>query len=186
MRSWWGKSSSKKKASKESIICTIHQKLKISDGKVSSRTGGSRRHCNDTVSELGSQSRAESRSTSPSKQVGRCQSFVERSNAQPLPLPGLHPAAVGRTDSEISVSTKPKLEKGSKSSLFLPLPRPACIRSRANPTDLDGELVTASVSSESSIDSDDPADSRQRSPLANDFDNLTRTAATSPSRLACW
>ncbi|KAJ4705993.1 Mitogen-activated protein kinase kinase kinase [Melia azedarach] len=181
MRSWWGKSSSKKKASKESIICTIHQKLKISDGKVSSRTGGSRRHCNDTVSELGSQSRAESRSTSPSKQVGRCQSFVERSNAQPLPLPGLHPAAVGRTDSEISVSTKPKLEKGSKSSLFLPLPRPACIRSRANPTDLDGELVTASVSSESSIDSDDPADSRQRSPLANDFDNLTRTAATSPS-----
>lgn len=185
MRSWWGKSSSKKKASKDGIIFTLHQKFKITEGKASSRSGGSRRQSNDSVSEMGSQSRAESRSTSPSKQVGRCQSFVERPNAQPLPLPGLHPAAVSRTDSEISVSTKPKLEKGSKSSLFLPLPRPACIRSRANATDLDGDLITASVSSESSIDSDDQADSRHRSPLANDYDNVTRTAASSPSRLAC-
>lgn len=186
MRSWWGKSSSKKKASKDGIICTIHQKIKITcEGKASSKSGGSRRHCNDTVSELGSQSRAESRSTSPSKQVGRSQSFVERSNAQPLPLPGLRSAAVSRTASEISISTKPKLEKGSKSSLFLPLPRPACIRSRANPADLDGDLITASISSESSIDSDDQADSRHRSPLANDYDNGTRTAVSSPSRLAC-
>ncbi|KAH9677715.1 protein kinase domain-containing protein [Citrus sinensis] len=182
MRSWWGKSSSKKKASKDGIICTIHQKIKITcEGKASSKSGGSRRPCNDTVSELGSQSRAESRSTSPSKQVGRSQSFVERSNAQPLPLPGLRSAAVSRTASEISISTKPKLEKGSKSSLFLPLPRPACIRSRANPADLDGDLITASISSESSIDSDDQADSRHRSPLANDYDNGTRTAASSPS-----
>lgn len=182
MRSWWGKSSSKKKASKDGIICTIHQKIKITcEGKASSKSGGSRRHCNDTVSELGSQSRAESRSTSPSKQVGRSQSFVERSNAQPLPLPGLRSAAVSRTASEISISTKPKLEKGSKSSLFLPLPRPACIRSRANPADLDGDLITASISSESSIDSDEQADSRHRSPLANDYDNGTRTAASSPS-----
>ncbi|GAY34821.1 hypothetical protein CUMW_284660, partial [Citrus unshiu] len=111
----------------------------------------------------------------------RSQSFVERSNAQPLPLPGLRSAAVSRTASEISISTKPKLEKGSKSSLFLPLPRPACIRSRANPADLDGDLITASISSESSIDSDDQADSRHRSPLANDYDNGTRTAASSPS-----
>ncbi|XP_031281102.1 mitogen-activated protein kinase kinase kinase YODA-like isoform X2 [Pistacia vera] len=182
MRSWWGKSSSKKKASKENFISTLHQKLKTTpEGKQSSRSGGSRRHCNDTVSELGSQSRAESRSTSPSKKVYRCQSFAERSDAQPLPLPGPHPAAVGRTDSEISVSAKPRLEKGAKTSLFLPLPKPACIRNRANATDLDGDLVTASFSSDCSIDSDDPADSRNRSPLANDYDNGTRTALSSGS-----
>ncbi|KAJ0100349.1 hypothetical protein Patl1_20156 [Pistacia atlantica] len=182
MRSWWGKSSSKKKASKENFISTLHQKLKTTpEGKQSSRSGGSRRHCNDTVSELGSQSRAESRSTSPSKKVYRCQSFAERTDAQPLPLPGPHPAAVGRTDSEISVSAKPRLEKGAKTSLFLPLPKPACIRNRANATDLDGDLVTASFSSDCSIDSDDPADSRNRSPLANDYDNGTRTALSSSS-----
>ncbi|KAJ0043119.1 hypothetical protein Pint_17483 [Pistacia integerrima] len=157
MRSWWGKSSSKKKASKENFISTLHQKLKTTpEGKQSSRSGGSRRHCNDTVSELGSQSRAESRSTSPSKKVYRCQSFAERSDAQPLPLPGPHPAAVDRTDSEISVSAKPRLEK-------------------------DGDLVTASFSSDCSIDSDDPADSHNRSPLANDYDNGTRTALSSGS-----
>ncbi|KAK0597152.1 hypothetical protein LWI29_022282 [Acer saccharum] len=184
MRSWWGKSSSKKKSNKESIIGTLHQKFKTtSEGKLNSRSGGSRRHSSDIVSEKGPQSQVESRSTSPSKKVSRCQSFADRPNAQPLPLPGLHPAAVGRTDSEISVSTKPKLEKASKSSLFLPLPRPACIRSRANPGDLDGDFVTASVSSESSNDSDDPADSRQRSPLANDYENGTRTAAGSPSSM---
>lgn len=181
MRAWWGKSSSKKKSSKESIG-TLHQKIKsTSESKVNSRSGGSRRHSSDIVSERGSQSRVESRASSPSKQVSRCQSFNDRPNAQPLPLPVLHPAAVRRTDSEIGVSTKPKSEKGSK-SIFPPLPRPACIRSRANPGDLDGDLVTASVSSESSSDSDDPADSQQRSPLANDYDIGTRTAACSPSR----
>ncbi|XP_044504608.1 mitogen-activated protein kinase kinase kinase YODA-like isoform X2 [Mangifera indica] len=132
---------------------------------------------------LGSQSRAESRSTSPSKQVFRCQSFAERTNTQPLPLPGPHPAAVGRTDSEISVLTKPRLGKVSKASLFLPLPKPACIRARANATDLDGDLVTTSFSSEGSIDSDDPADSHHHSPLANDYDNGTRTALSSSSRM---
>ncbi|XP_044506016.1 mitogen-activated protein kinase kinase kinase YODA-like [Mangifera indica] len=182
MRSLWGKSSSKKKASKENIICTLHKKSKnTSEGKQGSRSGGSQRHCNDNISELGSQSRAESRSTSPSKQVSRCQSFAERTNAQPLPLPGPHPAAVGRTDSGISVSTKPRLGKGSKKSLFLPLRKPACIRGRANATDLDGDLVTTSFSSEGSTDSDDPADSHHRSPLTNDYDNGTRTAFSSPS-----
>lgn len=184
MPSWWGKSSSKdakKKTSKESLIDTLHRKFKIpSESKSNSRSGGSKRHCSDAISEKGSQSRAGSRSPSPSKHVARCQSFSERPHAQPLPLPGLHPASIGRTDSGISISPKPRLEKGSKSSLFLPLPRPGCIRGRPNPTDLDGDLVTASVSSESSIDSDDPTDSRSRSPFATDYDNGTRTAASSP------
>ncbi|KAF9668384.1 hypothetical protein SADUNF_Sadunf15G0123100 [Salix dunnii] len=184
MPSWWGKSSSKevkKKANKESFIDTLHKRFKSpSDGKLSGRSGGSRRRCNDTISERGSQSRAESRSPSPtSKHVSRCQSFAERPQAQPLPLPGVRPASVGRTDSGIGISTKPRLGKGgAKSSLFLPLPRPGCIRNRSNPTDLDGDLATASVFS---TDYEDPADSSHCSPLATDHDHGTRTIASSPS-----
>uniref|UniRef100_A0A5B6ZEK5 mitogen-activated protein kinase kinase kinase n=1 Tax=Davidia involucrata TaxID=16924 RepID=A0A5B6ZEK5_DAVIN len=187
MPSWWGKSSSKeakKKTNKESLIDTLHRKLKIpSEGKPASRSGGSQRRGSDTVSEKGPQSQVQSRSPSPSKRVSRCQSFVQRPHDQPLPLPGLQPARIGRTDSGISVSAKPRLEKRSKPSLFLPLPRPGCIRNRADPIDLDGDLVTDSVSSECSIGSDDPADSRQRSPLASDYDNGSRTAAGSPSSM---
>jgi hypothetical protein len=189
MPSWWGKSSSKevkKKANKESFIDTLHRRFKSpSDGKLNGRPGGSRRRCSDTISERGSQSRAESRSPSPSpssKHVSRCQSFAERPHAQPLPLPGVHPASVGRTDSGIGISTKPRLQKGAKSSLFLPLPRPGCMRNKSNPTDLDGDLATTSVFSESSTDSEDPADSSHRSPLATDYDLGTRTIASSPSR----
>ncbi|GAB2265179.1 hypothetical protein Dimus_000244 [Dionaea muscipula] len=186
MPSWWGKSSSKEvkrktSASKESFIDALQRKFKFSsDGKFddSPRGSRSRRRCSDTISERGAESRAESRSPSPSNNVVRCQSFVERPLAQPLPLPRFHSANVGRTDSGISVTTKPK---SFKSSLFLPLPKPACIRSRPDPTDIDSDLVTASVSSESSIDSDDLTDSRMRSPQASDGDNGMRTAAGSPS-----
>ncbi|KAG4952488.1 hypothetical protein JHK82_045373 [Glycine max] len=185
MPSWWGKSSStKKKANKESFIDAFHRKFKIpSEGKPSGRSGGSRRHCDDSISEKGAQSPPESRSPSPSK-VGRCQSFVERPHAQPLPLPGLHPSNISRADSEISIpSSRRRHGKGSKSSLFLPLPKPACMRGRLNPAELDGDLVTASVSSESSADSDEPVDSHNRSPLATDCETGTRTAAGSPSSL---
>lgn len=185
MPSWWGKPSSKetkKKASKESFIDTLQRKFKSpSEGKLSSRSGGSGRRCNDTISEKGAQSPPESRSPSPSK-VARCQSFAERPRAQPLPLPGLHPSSISRADSEISISSKIRQEKSSKQSLFPPLPRPACMRGRLNPGDLDSDLITASVSSESSADSDEPLDSRNRSPLATDSETGTRTAAGSPSR----
>ncbi|XWS48458.1 hypothetical protein CRYUN_Cryun13aG0079100 [Craigia yunnanensis] len=184
MPSWWGRPSSKevkKKPSKESFIDTLHQKFKIpSEAKPNSRSG---RHCSDTISEKGSQSRAESRSPSPSKQVSRCQSFAQSPHAQPLPLPGLHPAIVGRTDSGIGISTKARPEKGSKLSLFLPLPRPGCIRHRPNPDDLDEDYITPSVSSESSAESDDPTDWHHCCPQATDYENGTRTAATSPSRI---
>ncbi|KOM55121.1 hypothetical protein LR48_Vigan10g101300 [Vigna angularis] len=183
MPTWWGKSSSKetkKKANKESFINSFHRRFKIpSESKSSSRSGGSRRHCNDSISEKGAQSPPESRSPSPSK-VARCQSFAERPHAQPLPLPVLHPSNISRADSEISISAKSRLEKGSKPSLF-PLPKPACMRGRLNPADLDGDLVTASVSSESSADSDEPVDSRNLSPLATDCENGARTAAGCPS-----
>ena len=181
MPSWWRKPSSKevkKKTSKESFIDSLHRKFKIpSEGKPNSRSGVSRRCCNDTISEKGSQSPAESRSPSPSKQVSRSQSFAERPHAQPLPLPDL-----GGTDSGIGISTKARPEKGSKSSLFLPLPRPGCIRHRPNLNDLDGDYVTSSVFSDSSAESDDPTDSHHRSPQATDYDNGTRTAVSSPCR----
>jgi len=184
MLTWWGKSSSKeskKKSNKESFFDTLHRKLKISsEGKLSTRSGGSRRNCNDSVSEKGDRSPIESRSPSPSK-VARCQSFIERPHAQPLPLPGLHPSSVGRVDSEISISSKSRLEKVSKPSLFLPLPTPGCIRCKPNPADLDGDVVTASVFSDCSADSDDPQ-SHNRSPLVADCETGTRTAAGSPSR----
>ncbi|CAI0403252.1 unnamed protein product [Linum tenue] len=184
MRPWWGKSSSKevkKKGSKESFIDTLHRRFKSpSDGKLSSRSGVSRRHLNDTVSEMGAQSRPDSRSPSPpSKHVSRCQSFAERLSAQPLPRPGVHPAAVGRTDSELGVTTKPRLEKAPKS--FLPLPRPACIRNKSNQADLDGDLITASVSSASSTDIDDPVDLNQPSPRAT---TMKPREAKKPAKLS--
>lgn len=191
MRSWWGKSSkeSKKKASKESFIDTLHRKFRNpSEGKVNTNgsSGGSRRRCIDTVSERGSQSRAESRSPSPSKQVSRCQSFAERPHtAQPLPLP-LKSSDLGRTESGISKTAKSRLEKVGKSASLLPLPKPSCIRHRLEPTDLEENLTTDSVYSDGSSNIDDVAESGLRSPQATDYDNGTRTAASSlPSRLAC-
>ncbi|OIT03817.1 PREDICTED: mitogen-activated protein kinase kinase kinase YODA-like isoform X2 [Nicotiana attenuata] len=187
MPSWWGKSTSKeakKKVTKESFIDTLHRKFKSpSEAKSPSKSGGSRRHSSDIAFEKGSQSQAQSRSSSPSKHVLRCQSFAESALAQPLPLPGLPTASVIRTDSGLSQSARPRTEKGSKPSLFLPLSKPACIRHRLDPADADGELVFASVSSECSIESDDPSDSRQRSPLASDFETGNRAALGSPYSL---
>lgn len=184
MPSWWGKSSSKevkKKTNKESFIDTLHRKFKTpTEEKGNIRSGASRRRASDIVSEKGSLSRAESRSPSPSTKVARCQSFAERGLAQPLPLPGVHPSSLGRSDSGISVQ-RPGLEKRSKPSLFLPLPRPACISNRGDPTDVDADIPTGSVSSDSTVDSDDPADSRHLSPRAVDFENGSRTVANSPS-----
>lgn len=176
MRSWWGKSSSKeakKKPSKESFIDTLQRKLKFpSEGKSSSQKQRS-----DTVSRNQFLSRPVSRSTSPSKHVGRCQSFAERPQAQPLPLP-CH-AGVARTESSLA---KPRQGKGAKPLLFLPLPKPGCIQNRLDHPEFDGDLMTASVSSDCSVDSDDPGDSSQRSPLASDCDLGNGTASGSPSR----
>ncbi|KAJ4712055.1 Kinase superfamily protein [Melia azedarach] len=153
-----------------------------SQEKSSSRSGGSTRRYNDTVSERGSLSRVPSRSPSPSKNVSRCQSFAERPRAQPLPLPGGHLARLGRSDSEISELTKPRFDRSSK-PMFLPLPTPGHVPNRLDPIDAEGDLATASVSSDSSIDSDDPTDSRLLSPLTSDYENGNKTAATSPSSM---
>ncbi|XP_024969926.1 mitogen-activated protein kinase kinase kinase YODA-like [Cynara cardunculus var. scolymus] len=187
MPSWWGKSSSKeakkKKTSKESLFDTFRRFRIPSDNKSTNRSCGSRRACSDTFSEKGSLSRVESRSVSPSretKHVARCQSFQHRPQAQPLPLPALLPLHVVSNEPGISVSGKPRQEKGSKSSSFLPLPHPECMQTRPDPADYDG---ADSVSSECYSDSDDPPDSSQRSPLASDYDTGSRTTAGSPTSM---
>lgn len=187
MPSLWGKSSSKevkKKANRGSFIDSIHRKFKsASEEKCNSRSGESRRRCSDTVSERGTRSRVPSRSPSPSPstQVSRCQSFAERPHAQPLPLPGVHLPRIGRTNSGISAAAKPGFDRGSKSHFF-PLPRPGCVLNRADPADAEADIATVSFSSDSSIDSDDPSDSRFLSPLASDYENGNRTTMNSSSR----
>ncbi|XP_062074346.1 mitogen-activated protein kinase kinase kinase YODA [Humulus lupulus] len=180
MPSWWGKSSSKegkKKGNKESFIDTIHRKFKSApEDKSSSKSGGSRRR-SDTISERGSLSRVPSRSPSPSTQVSRCQSFAERPLAQPLPLPRTQLSSIGRTNSSISTSSKSELDRRSKPLMVFPLPKPVCLLIA------EGDLATASVSSDSSTDSDDPSESRLISPLTSDYENGNKTALNSPSRV---
>ncbi|KAL5994388.1 hypothetical protein ACLOJK_024438 [Asimina triloba] len=180
-----GAPEAKKKTTKENFIDTLHRKFKShSEEKGNIRPGGSRRRSNDIgiTSEKGSRSRSESRSSSPSKQVSRCQSFAERPHAQPLPLPGAHPSNVGRTASGISIS-RPASEKRVKPSLFLPLPKPGHRLNKPDAADVDGDLATASLSSDCSIDSDDPLDSRLVSPQGNDYDTGSRAAANSHSSM---
>ncbi|XP_071710246.1 mitogen-activated protein kinase kinase kinase YODA-like isoform X2 [Rutidosis leptorrhynchoides] len=158
MPSWWGKSSSKeakkKKTNKESLINTLKKFRIPSDNKSRNRSA---------VSEKGSLS-----TLKESKHVARCQSFQERSQGQPLPLPAIHPLRVTSNESGIDVLGKPTLEKGSKVSLFTPH------------FDFDG---AESVFSECYSDSDDPRDSSQRSPLASDYDTISRTTAGSPTSM---
>lgn len=184
MPSWWGKSSSrdvKKKTTTESFIDTLQRFISPTEQRGNVKSGGTRRRSRDTTSEKGSQSRAESRSTSPSTQVSRCQSFADRSHAQPLPLPGLN-SGITRTPSGISVS-KPMLEKRGKPPLRLPLPTPDRVLRRPDSNDVEAELATASVSSNCSVDSDDLADSRLQSPVGNGFDSGSRVIASNHSSL---
>ncbi|KAK6117629.1 hypothetical protein DH2020_048644 [Rehmannia glutinosa] len=187
MPSWWGKSSSKeakKKTTKESFIDTLHKKFKSPESKSSNRSGGSRRRSSDTVSERGSQSRAQSRSPSPSKNVAMskfCRKAL-KPNHFPCQACALPMSVV--LDSGISEIGKAKTGKGLQ-TIIVSSSSQACMHpSRLDPADLDGELAVASISSECSIESDDPADSRQRSPLANDYDIGCRTAAGSPTSIS--
>lgn len=185
MPPWWGKSSSKevkKKSNKESFIDTIHRKFKsASEEKCNSRSGVSRRHCSDTVSERDARSRVPSRSPSPSKHVSRCQSFAERPHAQPLPLPGVQLPSIVRTNSGINATSKKGFDRVSKPHT-LPLPRPGCNPNKAEAADAEADIASGSVSSISTTDSDDPSDPRLLSPLASDYENGNKTTLSSPSR----
>ncbi|XP_020215984.1 mitogen-activated protein kinase kinase kinase YODA [Cajanus cajan] len=169
---WWGKSSSKEVKRKENRHCimdAIQRKL--------NKSRWSRRHRSETISEKGSISLAPSRSPSPTAHVYRCQSFGERPLAQPLPLPlpppKTHLPAANHANygTRITAKLESSSTRGSKSSLYLPLPKPGCVSNRGEPTYAEEDIATASVSSGSSIDSDDQCDSRFLSPLASDCEN---------------
>lgn len=184
MPSWWGKSSSKevkKEANKESIIDTIQRKFKIaSEEKWNNRSKGSRRRT-ETISVKVPQSCAESRSTSPSTQVSRCQSFAERPQAQPLPLPGVRLSNIKRADSGNSASRKRRIDRGSNPLSSLPLPKLGDVPNETY-ADVETDIATGSISSDSSNYSDDPPDSCLLSPQASDYENGNKTAINSPSR----
>ena len=182
MPSWWGKSSSKdvkKRTTKENFIDTLQRFLSPTEQRGNVKSGGTRRRSRDTTSEKGSRSRAESRSTSPSTQVSRCESFADRPHAQPLPLPGLN-SGITHTPSGISIS-KPMLEKRGKPPLVLPLPTSDRVPRRPDANDTEADLATASGSSNCSVDSDDPAESRLHSPVGNGFDNGSMVMANNHS-----
>lgn len=175
MRSWWGKSSKdvKKSSNKESIIGSLHRRC--------IRPGAPRRRRSDITSEKVSQARSDSRSPSPSRKVSRCQSFGERPQAQPLPLPGSHFNYICRARSGNSAPTEQSQDRGSKTSLFLPLPEPGNVKIGAGALVGEEELATASNSSDSSSDTDDPSDSRLVSPQASDYENGIKSDTASPS-----
>jgi mitogen-activated protein kinase kinase kinase YODA len=183
MPPWWGKSSSKdtKKRTKENLIDTLHRFISSSDQKSPTESKANRRKNNNIISAKGSQSRAESRATSPSKNVSRCQSFSDR--PQPLPLP--HRPAVTRTASEVGIS-RPLLEKRGKPQLLLPLPTPTnCLLKKPEINEACGTdfPTPASNSSIGSVESDDPGGGSQlHSPVRTDVENACRPVRKNHAR----
>nr|KYP65641.1 Mitogen-activated protein kinase kinase kinase 2 [Cajanus cajan] len=175
MPSWWGKSSSKevkKKPSRESIIDTIQRKLKNASEEKCNNNSGRSRYLDDAISKKGSRSLTPSRSPSPTTHVSRCQSFAERPSSQPLPLPRSHLPAVVDATSGLILSSKLERAIGSKPSLHFPLPKPGFVSNKEEPTYAEGDIGTASVSSDSSVDSGNSFDSPHIvSPLAFDYEN---------------
>ncbi|KAL5212674.1 hypothetical protein ABZP36_023521 [Zizania latifolia] len=179
MPPWWGKSSSKevKKTAKENLIDTFQRLLSPNEQKGSRKSRGNRRRGKDPNAEKGCWSTAHSRSTSPSKEVSRCQSFAAaRPHAQPLPLPRSH-AVIARTASDVTES-KVILEKHSNGQR-LPLPTANRVNKRPEIIEPVAELAIASVSSSGSICSDDPGDSQLQGPVGNDAENVAKVATTS-------
>lgn len=185
MAPWWGKPSSKEVKRKENTDCfinTIQRKSKsASEEKRNDKSRGSSRHLSDTISEKGSISPVPSRSPSPPTHVFCCQ-IAERPHAQALPLPGLHLPSANHANSGINVTPKLESTTGSKPSLDFPLPKPGYVLNRGQPTDAEGDVATASVCSDSSVDSDDQSNSHVLSPLASDCENGNRTAMQSSFR----
>lgn len=174
MPSLWGKSSSKdakRKIKKQGFIDSIHRKFKnISIDRRSNKSRGSKTH-NDTISEKGS---AVTKSATSSTQVSRCQSFADRPVALPLPLPGSH-------SHNSSVNTSPKKDFGGNFRPLLFPPLAEDIPDAGNLRDAKSDLGIASVSSDSSVDSDDTQDQHPPGPRESDHGIKKKLAVKSPS-----
>ncbi|CAK8579210.1 unnamed protein product [Lathyrus sativus] len=195
MAPWWGKPSSKeaknKKTNRESIFDMIQRKLKnVSEAKSNYKSGGSRGHHNCSISKKGSRSFGPStRSSSSSPTVSRCLSFADHHYSRPNPVPGSPIHTASNASSGIILTSK--LERAtedpsSRPSIYFPLPEPGYLTMKIETepplTDVEGDIVTASVSCDSSIDSGDSSDSHLVSPLASDCENRNRaTINTSKS-----
>lgn len=176
---FWSKSSSKeakKKANGGGVFGSIQRKLKSPS---ESKQISSRRR-SEIASEKGSYSRACSESSSPSTLVARSQSFAERPHSHPLPLPE-NLSATDRADSGRRASKNPGNSKGSSSLVLFPLPKPNQPQNAHGHADVEGDLATDSVFTESDSDSDDPSDSRLLSPQASDYEIGNKTSTNSPS-----
>ncbi|XP_010539223.1 PREDICTED: mitogen-activated protein kinase kinase kinase YODA-like [Tarenaya hassleriana] len=173
MPTWRGKSTPKNgkwKSKWESFLDTLNRKLRLSSARrTANRSQGTHRRHNDSISERGFRTWVPSTPPSPSAAVSRCQSFVGTPLAQPLPLPLPLPRANSPT---ICCTDKPECDLDSKQLLFSPPP---------DADSVEGYIATASISSGSSIESDDPSDSRLLSPLTSDHDNGIKIASNSPS-----
>ncbi|PNY08634.1 ATP binding protein [Trifolium pratense] len=185
MAPWWGKLSSKevkeKKTNRENIFDMIQRKFKkASEERSCYKSEGSRKHHSSTISKKGSRSFGPStKSPSPSPTVSRCLSFADNHYSRPPPVSGSSLPTVSNANSEI-ISTS-KLERAAgdpapRPSIYFPLPEPGYLTIRGEVTDVEGDIVTASVSCDSSIDSGDSSDSHPVSPLASDCEN--RNTAT--------
>ncbi|KAL2902506.1 Mitogen-activated protein kinase kinase kinase YODA [Bienertia sinuspersici] len=156
MPSWWGKSSCievKQNTDKRSFIDSIRKlKRHLETGK----SGGSQRYCIDICSE---KETTPSASALPSLQVSRCHSFTDHPQAQPLPRPRLR--------SETCAYSPPRHRHDSK---------------HPHAPDAWGDLATASVSSNSSFDTNDQPGSQLLSLQASDYESGNVTAISSPSR----
>lgn len=163
MPSWWRKSSSKevkKKGGKDNLLDALHfGKLKFSsEGKGSFQSSGASRRCSlDTASENGSGPRTDSASPLPSAYVSRSQSFAERPHGQPLPLP----SALCCGEAGISLIQPFRNRSGRLSPCLLPSPDQ--VLNRLDIAGVDGGLSSTSVSSVSSVGSDEPAELQQDS-----------------------
>lgn len=195
MAPWWGKPSSKevkkKKTNRESIFDMIQRKLKnVSEVKSNYKSGGSRRHRSCSISKKGSRSFGPStRSSSSSPTVSRCLSFADHHYSRPYPVIGSPLHTVSNANSGIILTSK--LERAtedptSRPSIYFPLPEPGYLTMKIETepplTDVEGDLVTASVSCDSSIDSGDSSDSHLVSPLASDCENRNRATINTSKR----
>ncbi|KAL5052998.1 hypothetical protein RYX36_033680 [Vicia faba] len=198
MAPWWGKSSSKevkkkKKTNRESIFDMIQRKLKnVSEVKSNYKSGGSRRNRDCSISKKGSRSFGPStRSSSSSPTVSRCLSFADHHYSRPYSVPGSPIHTVINASSGIILTSK--LERAtedptSRPSIYFPLPEPGYLTMKIETepplTDAEGDLVTASVSCDSSIDSGDSSDSHLVSPLASDCENKNRATINTSKSMA--
>eukprot|EP00252_Welwitschia_mirabilis_P024856 TRINITY_DN754_c0_g1_i2.p1 TRINITY_DN754_c0_g1~~TRINITY_DN754_c0_g1_i2.p1 ORF type:complete len:911 (-),score=194.13 TRINITY_DN754_c0_g1_i2:586-3318(-) len=151
MPSWWRKSISKelkKKGSKDNIFDSLHiPKLKCSSEE-KPKFKSCRRGTLPPTPEKDLGHEVDS-SPSPSNFVSRSQSFAERSQGQPLPLP----SALSRTESgpeSIATRNQSSENRSGKLSPRLPLPSPDEVLNRLDIGDGVVGSVSGSVSSASS------------------------------------